>query len=153
MNTLGWAASGAATLVVLLSLWGLDHARTERDSALKDVDSLTQTKGTLEAHNTALAGALADRNELQRQLVEVSRSTQRLNATLDTQSDLISRNFTELKRNDKAITDYLNSSVPAALGMLYARPDTTDPAAYRAPAAGMQLGPMPSTGTPATGTQ
>ena len=38
----------------------------------------------------------------------------------------------ELKRHDKTVADYLGLAVPADLGLLYARPETTDPAAYRA---------------------
>ena len=38
----------------------------------------------------------------------------------------------ELIRHDKTVADYLGLAVPADLGVLYARPETTDPAAYRA---------------------
>jgi hypothetical protein len=153
MNTLGLTAGGAAVLVVVLSLWSLDHAQMARDAALGDVETLTQANGTLKDHNDALASALADRTELQKQLTDVSRTTQRLNITLDTQSDLINRNFAELKRNDKEISDYLGGVVPAALGMRYARPETTDPAAYRAAAAGVQPGAVPAARTPGIGAQ
>lgn len=55
--------------------------------------------------------------------------------------------FAELKRNDKAVADYLAGAVPAALGRLYERPETTDPAAYTAPA-GMQPGAVPAAVSP-----
>lgn len=49
----------------------------------------------------------------------------------------------ELIRNDPTIVVYLDQPVPAALGLHYARPETTDPAAYRA-APGLHPGPVPA---------
>jgi len=151
MKWVTWAIDGIGVLVVLAVLWSLDHAQMVRDEAVQKADNLAGANSTLEANNAALANALADRMELQKQLAEVGRTTQRLNASLDTQSDLINRNFAELKSNDKAISDYLNNPVPAALGLRYARPETTDPAAYRAATAGMQSGAVSSAGAPTAG--
>jgi hypothetical protein len=153
MNSLGLAAGGAGVLVVVLSLWSLDHAQMARDAALTKADELVQDNDALVAHNEVLASALADRAALQEQLTQVSRATQRLNTTLDTQSSLINRNLEELKRNDKAISDYLRQPVPTAIGMRYARPETTDPAAYRAGAASVQPGAVSSPGAPTAGAQ
>ena len=54
----------------------------------------------------------------------------------------------ELKRHDKTVADYLGLPVPADLGVLYARPETTDPAAYRAGSA-VRPDPVLPAGPPA----
>lgn len=63
----------------------------------------------------------------------VERRMQQLGQTIDHNATANRRAFEELKRNDKAITDYLAQPVPAGLGLLYARPETADPGAYVAP--------------------
>lgn len=63
---------------------------------------------------------------------DIDRGIKLLEQTITQQGRQQSRAIEELKRNDETIADYLRTAVPAALGLLYARPDTTDPAAYRA---------------------
>lgn len=58
----------------------------------------------------------------------------------------------ELKRNDQETADYLAAAVPAALGRLYQRPETTDPAAYRRPDP-LPADPVPPAGSGAAGGQ
>jgi hypothetical protein len=148
LNPLVVAVGG---LVVVLSLWAVDHSRLVRDAALESAGGLSAEVEKLTGHNNDLARELADRAELQQQLTEIGRATQALNSTLDGQTALINRNLSELKRNDKAITDYLGGLVPVALGLRYARPETTDPAAYRAAASGVQPGAVPPAGASAVG--
>ncbi|MEK8080694.1 hypothetical protein [Pseudomonas sp. XK-1] len=66
-------------------------------------------------------------------MAAVELSMQQLGQTIQRNASAHNRALEELKRNDKAITDYLAQPVPAGLGLLYARPETTDPAAYVAP--------------------
>lgn len=68
-------------------------------------------------------------------LAAVELSMQQLGQTIQRNASAHNRALEELKRNDKAITDYLAQPVPAGLGLLYARPETSDPAAYAAPPA------------------
>ncbi|HAL2109881.1 TPA: hypothetical protein H5X26_004959 [Escherichia coli] len=151
MNTFTWAAGGV--LVVVLALWSADHASQVKDAALASVDAITTERDRLVDHNRELSGALANQAALQGQLTQISRVTQQLNVDLGKQSGLINRNFEEQKRNDKQIADYLGGAVPAGLGLRYARPQTTDPLAYRAGAASMLPGPVPATGAPGTASQ
>jgi hypothetical protein len=58
----------------------------------------------------------------------------------------------ELKRHDRETADYLRAAVPAALGRLYQRPETTDPAAYRGPDP-LPADPVPPAGAAAAGGQ
>ncbi|NKF30483.1 hypothetical protein HER21_28855 [Pseudomonas sp. BGM005] len=138
LNPLAAAIGG---LVVVLSLWSADHARQARDAALAQNVKLA-------SFNDALSLALTDRANVQRLLTEIGRDTQRIYTTLDSQSVLINRNLAEMKRHDKAVADYLDSAVPAALGLRYARPETTDPAAWRV-AASVQPGAVPAPGSAA----
>lgn len=138
-------------LVVVSSLWFADHSRQVRDAAIDTAGGLADQVGELKGHNNDLARELAERAELQQQLADIGRATQALNSTLDGQTALINRNLAELKRNDKAITDYLGGLVPAALGLRYARPETTDPAAYRASASSVQPGAVSPAGASAAG--
>lgn len=78
-------------------------------------------------------------------LAAVELSMQQLGHRIDKNTTTQARALEELKRNDQAIVDYLAQPVPVGLGLLYARPETTDPAAYTAPPA-MQPGAMPAAG-------
>lgn len=128
-----WAAFGG--LVVVLSLWSADHSRQSRDAALEANSVLMSRWNDLADDRAYLQLELENRAQLQEKLAEISRSTQLLNSALDGQTVVINRNLSELKRNDKAVFDYLRSAVPVALGLRYARPETTDPAKWRAAAA------------------
>lgn len=80
----------------------------------------------------------------------VERRMQQLGQTLQHNAAVHNRALEELKRNDRTIADYLAEPVPARLGLLYARPETTNPAAYVASPA-VQPGALPATGPPTVG--
>ncbi|QIB09036.1 hypothetical protein GZ982_30285 (plasmid) [Pseudomonas fluorescens] len=143
MNAYGWFAGA---ILAVLALWAADHYRQSADAAQQQVESLKGDVDTLAANAATLTQALADRTALQEQLAEVGKATRQMNSTLATQSAQINRNFDELKRNDKAIADYLRQPVPVDLGVRYARPETTDPVAYRAGSTGL---PEPGAVSPA----
>lgn len=97
----------------------LDHAQQQLDEATEHAEQqnlvITMQAGQLA---TALVAELKNR-EL---LAQIASQNREHAAALQ-----------ELKRNDKAITDYLHQPVPAGLGRMYQRIETTDPAAYRSP--------------------
>lgn len=143
MSTINWVAA----LGMLLGLWFADHSKQLAAQAQADAKGFQDRAQQLEAHNEGLARELASRQILDARLGEIERNSKQLNLTLNTQTSLIQRNFTELKRNDEEVAAYLANPVPAALGLRYARPDTTDPSAYRAAGApGVQPGGLPSAG-------
>ena len=137
-------------LAVVLSLWAVDHSRLVRDAAIESAAVQGAEVEKLTGYNNDLARELSYRAELQQQLADIGRATQALHSTLDGQTALINRNLAELK-HDKTIADYLGSPVPTAVGLRYARPETIDPAAYRAGAASVQPGAVPSPGAAAAG--
>ncbi|NMZ37066.1 hypothetical protein HBO06_25165 [Pseudomonas proteolytica] len=146
-----WAAVGG--LIVVLSLWSADRSHLTRDAAIESAKVMHSRWDELADDYAYLKADLENRTELQRQLTDISRLTQQLNSALDGQSALINRNFAEMKRNDKAVADYLDGLVPVALGLRYARPETTDPASWRgaAAASSVQLDAVPASGTAAAG--
>lgn len=77
----------------------------------------------------------------------VEQRIQQLAQTVQRNASNHHRALEELKRNDQTIADYLAQPVPARLGLLYARPETTDPAAYVAPPA-VQSGAVPHAAPP-----
>jgi LysB family phage lysis regulatory protein len=123
---------GGIALVLLLAgaglVWwglspriGLQSARADRaEQALADSQQLVERQ----------ANVLA---EQQKQIGQVTALDQRMRAleqTVNRNAQAQSRALEELKRHDQAVADYLAAAVPAALGRLYERPETTDPAAY-----------------------
>lgn len=147
MNTLNWAAAVA----IVLALWAVDHYRQEKNAAIETAGRFSDDLQKITGHYNDLAREMEKWTELADQVAEITKGTKRLSLTIDSQTSLLSRNFAELKRNDQAVAGYLGISVPAALGVRYARPETTDPAAYRAAATGMQPGAVPSSGAAAAG--
>jgi len=79
----------------------------------------------------------------------VEQRIKQLGQTLQRNAADHNRALEELKRNDQTIADYLAEPVPARLGLLYARPETSDPAAYVAPPA-VQPVAVPPTSPAAT---
>ena len=128
-------AAGGIALVLLLAgaglVWwglspriGLQSARADRaEQALADSQKLVERQ----------ANVLV---EQQKQIGQVAALDQRMRAleqTVHRNALAQSRALEELKRHDQAVADYLAAAVPAALGGLYERPETTDPAAYHGP--------------------
>lgn len=94
------------------------------------------------------ASVLAQQQKTLGDLAEIERRLQLVGQAVDRNQAAQAAAFAELKRNDKAVADYLAGAVPAALGRLYERPETTDPAAYAAPH-GVQPGAVPPAVPPA----
>lgn len=85
-------------------------------------------------------------------LAAVELSMQQLGQRIDKNTTIQARALEELKRNDQAIVDYLAQPVPVGLGLLYARPETTDPAAYTAPST-LHADPVHPAGAPTVADQ
>ena len=131
-------AAGAA-----LAWWGLaprvDHQAARADRAEQmaaDRQQLIDLQAGVLAEQQRQIGAVTDIERRMRQLAQdVTRN-----------ADEQSRAIEDLKRHDRETADYLRAAVPAALGRLYQRPETTDPAAYRSP------DPLSADAVPPTGT-
>jgi hypothetical protein len=145
-----WVA-GAAALVATLAVWHADHSALVRNSALAALKESEDANTALVSHYNRINTELYNRTELLTRLGAIERGTQQLRTVVQGQGEQINRNLLELKRNDKAVADYLALPVPAALGVRYARPASIDPTAWRAAAAaGVQPGAL-SAASPAGG--
>lgn len=98
------------------------------------------------------AGVLEQQQKMLGQLAEVDRQIKLLGQTITRNATAQAVAIEELKRNDEETRVYLAGPVPAALGRLYERPETTDPAAYHAPA-GVQPSAVRAAGESAAGSQ
>ncbi|MDI6527743.1 hypothetical protein QMA71_19570 [Pseudomonas otitidis] len=87
----------------------------------------------LQAIVQQLSGQLTRQQATFDQLVQIERRLQQLGQTVNRNTSAQTAAFEELRRNDREIAAYLVSPVPSALGRLYERPETTDPAAWHAP--------------------
>ena len=137
--------AGLALLVAAgagLTWWGMaPRIDLEAERAGRAEQQLAASEAVVEQQRQALARAQADALQLQ----QIHERLQALSQTVTRNAAAHGRALEELKRNDQAVADYLDAAVPAGLGMLYARPETTDPASYRAPAL-LPTDPVPPPG-------
>lgn len=136
---------GLAALVSVCSLWFADHV-SQNNVRLTDANE-GQARELV-----ALATALDSQAVLREALDKIDRQTRSINTVLDGQAAQLNRSLAELKRTDEKITAYLSAPIPGALGLRYARPETTDPVAWRAGAV-VQPGAVPAAGSSATADQ
>lgn len=115
-------------------------------------DTAEGAQAEAEAMVQLQAGVLAAQQQTLGQLADIDRRMQQLGQTITRNQAASAAALEELKRHDQAVADYLAAAVPAALGVLYQRPETTDPAAYTAPP-GMQPGAVPPPGPTVAGDQ
>lgn len=115
-------ACGAA-----LVWWGLapridlQAARAERaEVALEDARQMIDLQ----------AGVLAEQQKQVGAVTLLEQAMRELGQTIARNAAAHSHAIEELKRHDLETAEYLRGVVPAVLGGLYARPETTDPTAY-----------------------
>lgn len=146
MNALGMAGSLGAGLVVVSALWFADHSYQVKEQAMQANAGFVEQNGALVAHVNELAVALRDQAAVRTVLGDMNTRLNQTQSTLAGQSAQLNRSLAELKRSDEQITAYLAAPVPGALGVRYARPETTDPVEYRA-AASVRTEPVPPAGS------
>lgn len=90
--------------------------------------------------------ALSSVHQLQRDVAAINSVTRATQQALDAQMSVMGNDLRELKRNDQAVRDYLNSPVPAAIGLRWKRAESTDPLTYR-PAGSVRANTVPPAGS------
>lgn len=118
------ASAGAAALWLLVAAPRIDLAQERLDSALARIESAER----LDAERIAVIQAQA--GQLSNVLVAETKNRELL-AQIASQGRVHAQALQELKRNDETIAEYLRAPVPAGLGRLYQRTETTDPSGYR----------------------
>lgn len=146
--------SVAALAVALLAGWAGYSWEEMRGSNARQADRIAVLELSAKGHAElidAQAKALADRQAMTKALDQVTATTARLGQQLDRQGEQLAAGLEELKRDDPEAREYLRGAVPAAVGMRHARPETTDPAAYREGAPGVRLAdPVPTARPPSS---
>lgn len=132
-----------------LSWWGL-APRIDRQS--DRADHAERQAAERQQLIDLQAGVLAEQQRQIGAVTDIERRMRQLAQDVNRNADEQSRALEELKRNDQETADYLAAAVPAALGRLYHRPETTDPAAYRRPDS-LPADPVPPAGAAGAGDQ
>jgi LysB family phage lysis regulatory protein len=147
------AKAGAVLLLMVLAggavWWGL-APRIAIQAAR--ADTAERAQASAEAMVQLQAGVLAAQQQTLGELAEIERRMQQLGQAITRNQAASAAALEELKRNDQEVAAYLAGVVPAALGRLYQRPETTDPAAYTA-SPGVQPGAVPPAGQAAAADQ
>jgi ABC-type transporter Mla subunit MlaD len=150
MNLFAAALGG---FVVVCSLWLADHSYQVKEQAMQANADFAEQNAALLSHVNELAVALRDQAAVRTVLSDMSRRLNQTQSTLAGQTAQLNRSLAELKRTDEQITAYLAAPIPGALGVRYARAETTDPIEYRGAAIGVRIDPVPSAGSPGAGRQ
>jgi hypothetical protein len=137
----------AALVALLLAGWAIDRTVSENARQADRIATLEDDASRDGELITLQASALTNSQALQGELNRIGTATRQLEQTLTIQTARLDAGLDELKRNDQATRDYLLAAVPAAVGMRHARPETTDPIAYRQAAAGVRADPVPAAGS------
>ncbi|OZY31071.1 hypothetical protein [Pseudomonas lundensis] len=143
MNPFAVAVGG---LVVVCSLWVADHSYQVKEQAIQANAGFVEQNAALVSHANELAVALRDQAAVRAVLGDMSTRLNQTQSTLAGQTAQLNRSLAELKRTDEQITAYLAAPIPRALGVRYARTETTDPVEYRGAAIGVRVDPVPSAG-------
>lgn len=139
LKPLGLILLGAA-----LVWWGLaPRIDRQADRADRAEQSLSDAEGMINLQ----AGVLAEQQRQIGQVTELDRQFRRLTQDIHQNAVAQAAALEELKRHDPQTADYLGAAVPAALGRLYQRPATIDPAAYRG-SSELSADGLPAAGAP-----
>jgi TolA-binding protein len=139
---------GALSLLALVIGIGYWVVSPRIDLQRQRADAAEESLGAANALIEVQARVLEGHQRLLGELSSIRTGIAVLGQTVNQNQRQQSAALEELKRNDKTVAEYLGLAVPADLGLLYARPETTDPAAYRA-ASAVRPDPLLPTGSSA----
>ncbi|HBN9844644.1 TPA: hypothetical protein SMS98_001324 [Pseudomonas aeruginosa] len=142
-----WLQACAAVLLIALGSglvwWGL---APRIDLQTQRADAAEKAAGEAQQLVSLQAGVLAEQQRQIGQITEIDQRMRALAQAVSTNARVQGTALEELRRNDQAVDEYLRGLVPAGLGRLYERPETTDPGAYRGPTV-LPAGAVRPTGT------
>ncbi|WP_095052198.1 hypothetical protein [Pseudomonas sp. Irchel s3b2] len=144
MRLIPW---GIALLVAALALWRIEAVDSARALAEQASSNVSEQLTTERQRTAEQAGVIDDQRTQLKQAQAADRLFRSLAQTIARDGDVTRNALQELKENDQAIADYLAGVVPAAYGVQFARPETTDPTQYK-PGATLPAGGLSPAGTP-----
>ncbi|HDQ4345650.1 TPA: hypothetical protein P8740_005976, partial [Pseudomonas aeruginosa] len=110
----------------------MDHLAQDREAEQRRAEAAETERDRNQQLIDLQAGVLAEQQRQLGRVAEIERQTRQLGQALEVQGARHAAALRELKENDQAVRDWLRAGIPAGLGWMYARPETTDPSAYRA---------------------
>lgn len=136
----------SALAALLLAAGGLFYQHEQNARQADTIATLKRDADRDQGLIKSQGDALSSIQLLQRDVAAISSATRATQQALDAQSSVMGNALKELKRNDQAVRDYLNSPVPAAIGLRWKRAESTDPLTYR-PAGSVRPDTVPTTGS------
>ncbi|RUB40738.1 hypothetical protein IPC1432_01805 [Pseudomonas aeruginosa] len=127
-----WRPWLVVALVAALVFWRMDHLAQDRKAEQRRAEAAETERDRNQQMIDLQAGVLAEQQRQLGRVAEIERQTRQLGQALEVQGARHAAALRELKENDQAVRDWLRDGIPAGLGRMYARPETTDPSAYRA---------------------
>ncbi|ARH18071.1 hypothetical protein AO946_37180 [Pseudomonas aeruginosa] len=127
-----WRPWLVVALVTALVFWRMDHLAQDREAEQRRAEAAETERDRKQQMIDLQAGVLAEQQRQLGRVAEIERQTRQLGQALEIQGTRHAAALRELKENDQAVRDWLRAGIPAGLGRMYARPETTDPSAYRA---------------------
>ncbi|RPP82793.1 hypothetical protein IPC1152_01235 [Pseudomonas aeruginosa] len=127
-----WRPWLVVALVAALVFWRMDHLAQDRKAEQRRAEAAETERDRNQQMIDLQAGVLAEQQRQLGRVAEIERQTRQLGQALEVQGARHAAALRELKENDQAVRDWLRAGIPAGLGRMYARPETTDPSAYRA---------------------
>lgn len=123
-------------VVMLIAMIGLTSALTVDRYRLK----MNAQAQVIASQQAVIADAAADlkaerefgesRESVIKAMFKIGEDMEEIRTTLRTQDQANRKVLQELIKNDKQVRDYMVLTIPSALGLQYARPETTDPTRY-----------------------
>ncbi len=127
-----WVPWLVVALVAMGMMWRMDRLSLQVTEERERADVAAQERDRNQQMIDLQAGVLAEQQRQLGRVAEIERQTRQLGQALEVQGARHAAALRELKENDQAVRDWLRAGIPAGLGRMYARPETTDPSAYRA---------------------
>lgn len=138
----------AAVVAALIALaWLADRQGLEGELVQKDLDHAAELSKRDAAVIQGQTKVLEQYGALVAGLSQIDAKASGLAVTLKTQGAERRAEYLELLSNDPVVSSWESSPLPAAVGLRYARPATTDPAEWRAARRGVPAGGVPAAGS------
>lgn len=132
-----------ALVALLLAVWAIDRQGQTIGAQGDQITALQGAAGQQADLIARQSRALESQGALASEVMAIGRTTKQTLQTISGQGEQLAASLEELKRNDQESRDYLAMPVPRAVGLRWERAESTDPATYRAAAAGLRSGAVP----------
>lgn len=142
MGGVNWLHVGALT-ALLAAGWALHVAKIDGDHKAETIGALQAAAVRDGQLIDAQAAALQSQQELAGAIHQIQTQTNETRTVLAKQAGDFRALKEHVRQSDALFDNWMRADLPGSVGLLYARPETTDPRAYR------QTPGVPAGGVPA----